>query len=193
MKLARKSAFFVVILIAAFAMMSCRTRTKTPPPQTAPETVPEVAPPPTPVQSPSEDFVKEQPEVQTEELPADIAELNRTAQQKGWLQDAYFAFDASTLDANAQQALQASATWMKAHPEYQLLIEGHADERGTEQYNLALGDRRANTARDYLVTLGVDASRIKTISYGEERPFAMGHDDSAWAQNRRAHLVITGK
>jgi peptidoglycan-associated lipoprotein len=69
-------------------------------------------------------------------------------------------------------------------------VEGHCDERGTEQYNLALGDRRANSARDFLMTLGVDGSRIRTVSYGEERPFEEGHDDSAMAQNRRAHLVL---
>src|SRR5947207_1296549 len=86
-----------------------------------------------------------------------------------------------------------AATWLKAHPQYSLLIEGHSDERGTEQYNLALGDRRANTAKEYLATLGVDSSRMRTVSYGEERPFDPGHDESAWAKNRRDHLVLVGK
>ena len=90
-------------------------------------------------------------------------------------------------------ALTASAEWLKSHGQYGLLIEGHCDERGTEQYNLALGDKRANTAKEYLATLGVDTGRIRTVSYGEERPFDGGHDDAAWSKNRRAHLVLVGK
>ena len=82
---------------------------------------------------------------------------------------------------------------MKKNPQYSLLIEGHCDERGTEQYNLALGDRRANAAKEYIVALGIDGNRIRTVSYGEERPFDPGHDEAAWAKNRRAHLVIVGK
>ena len=126
-------------------------------------------------------------------LPADIEELNRVAQQRGYLQDAFFAYDESTLSPEAQAALTAAANWLKKNPQYNLLIEGHCDERGTEQYNLALGDRRANTAKEYLMTLGVDGNRIRTVSYGEERPFDPGHTESAWAKNRRAHLVIVGK
>ena len=84
----------------------------------------------------------------------------------------------------------ATANWLRSNAGYNLLIEGHCDERGTEQYNLALGDRRANTAKEYLMTLGIDAGRIRTVSYGEERPFDEGHDDAAWAKNRRAHLVL---
>jgi peptidoglycan-associated lipoprotein len=131
--------------------------------------------------------------VTTEALPADIEELNRVAQQRGYLQDAFFAYDESTLSPEAQAALTAAANWLKKNPQYNLLIEGHCDERGTEQYNLALGDRRANTAKEYLMTLGVDGNRIRTVSYGEERPFDPGHTEGAWAKNRRAHLVIVGK
>jgi peptidoglycan-associated lipoprotein len=104
-----------------------------------------------------------------------------------------FEYDASTLSGDAQAALSTSASWLKANPKYSLLIEGHCDERGTEQYNLALGDRRANTAKDYLTTLGIDAGRIRTVSYGEERPFEEGHDEASWAQNRRAHLVLVSR
>ena len=142
--------------------------------------------------APPSDFVKEQ--TTTEEvLPADIEELNRVAQAKGYIQDAFFAYDESTLSPDAQAALSTSAAWLKKNAQYSLLVEGHCDERGTEQYNLALGDRRANTAKEYLVTLGVDGSRIRTVSYGEERPFDPGHDEAAWAKNRRAHLVLVGK
>jgi len=139
--------------------------------------------------APRTDFVQQEP-IKTEELPRDIEQLNQVAQQKGYIQDAFYDLDASTLSADAQAALTASANWLKQHPDLNLLIEGHCDERGTEQYNLALGDRRANSARDFLATLGVEANRMRTVSYGEERPFDQGHDEAAWAKNRRSHLVL---
>jgi len=142
--------------------------------------------------APPSDFVKE-PTTTEEVLPSDIEELNRVAQQKGYIQDAFYNYDEATLSADAQSALSTSAAWLKKNAQYNLLVEGHCDERGTEQYNLALGDRRANSAKEYLVTLGVDGSRIRTVSYGEERPFDPGHDEAAWAKNRRAHLVLVGK
>ena len=105
------------------------------------------------------------------------------------LQDAFYAFDASTLDADAQESLRRSAAWLRSNGGYRVRIEGHCDERGTEQYNLALGDRRAGTAASYLAALGIDRRRIETVSYGEERPFEVGSYEAAWQQNRRAHLV----
>ncbi|HYC93799.1 MAG TPA: peptidoglycan-associated lipoprotein Pal [Thermoanaerobaculia bacterium] len=135
-----------------------------------------------------------QPQPDTDDvLSEDIREANRAARERGWIRDAFFAFDATTLDAEAQEALRQSATWLRQNPEYRIRIEGHCDERGTEQYNLALGDRRADTALSYLVTLGVDRARIQTVSYGEERPFEEGANESAWAQNRRAHLVLSAR
>jgi peptidoglycan-associated lipoprotein len=140
------------------------------------------------------DFVSPKTDtIAVDTLPGDIEELNRVAQSRGYVQDAFFEYNDSTLTAAAQAALTSSATWLKKNGQYNLLIEGHCDERGTEQYNLALGDRRANQAKEYLVTLGVDAGRIRTVSYGEERPFDPGHDESAWAKNRRDHLVLVGK
>jgi peptidoglycan-associated lipoprotein len=139
------------------------------------------------------DFVNTKTDVATEVLPNDIGELNRVAQSRGYIADAFFEYNDSSLSADAQTALTSSATWLKKNGQYNLLIEGHCDERGTEQYNLALGDRRANQAKEYLVTLGVDAARIRTVSYGEERPFDPGHDESAWAKNRRDHLVLVGR
>ena len=193
-------AFALGLVIVTLALVpACRSK-KTQEPVTHPSTmapeqpVPQVPPPPpapTTVAPPS-DFVQE-PAVKEETLPADIEELNRVAQQRGYIADAFFAYDESTLSSDAQNALQTSASWLKKNPQYNLLIEGHCDERGTEQYNLALGDRRANTAKEYLMTLGVDSVRIRTVSYGEERPFDPGHDESAWAKNRRDHLVLVGK
>jgi peptidoglycan-associated lipoprotein len=139
------------------------------------------------------DFVAKTDTVATEVLPNDIGELNRVAQSRGYIADAFFEYNDASLSADAQTALTNSATWLKKNSQYNLLIEGHCDERGTEQYNLALGDRRANQAKEYLVTLGVDAARIRTVSYGEERPFDPGHDESAWAKNRRDHLVLVGR
>ncbi|HVE72014.1 MAG TPA: peptidoglycan-associated lipoprotein Pal [Thermoanaerobaculia bacterium] len=135
-----------------------------------------------------------QPQADTREvLSEDIREANRVARERGWIQDAFFAFDASTLDSEAQEALRRSAAWLRQNPEYRLRIEGHCDDRGTEQYNLALGDRRADTALSYLAALGIDRARIATVSYGEERPFEEGADESAWAQNRRVHLVLSAR
>jgi peptidoglycan-associated lipoprotein len=139
------------------------------------------------------DFVTEPPRVTEDVLPSNVEELNRVAQQRGFIADAFFNYDEAALSSDAQAALTTSASWLKKNPQYALLIEGHCDERGTEQYNLALGDRRANIAKEYIVTLGVDGSRIRTVSYGEERPFDPGHDESAWSKNRRAHLVLVGK
>ena len=160
------------------------TVTETAPPEVAMPTQPET----TPVQ-PERDFVEETP--QEEVFPTEIDALNRYVQEKGYIRDAYYNYDEATLDGAAQDALQSSATWLKGEGSaYNLLIEGHCDERGTEQYNLALGDRRANTAKDYLVTLGINGGRIRTVSYGEERPADEGHDEGAWSKNRRAHLVL---
>jgi len=192
LKLILTSLAVVAIVLAP----GCKTRKKPVTPTTVPTTTaPDVPPPPlsndTSVKPP-DDFVQETPAAREEVFPSDIEELNRFVQGKGYIRDAFYNYDESTLDDAAQSALTTSANWLKGRDgaTYNLLIEGHCDERGTEQYNLALGDRRANSAKDYLVTLGVDAGRIRTVSYGEERPFEEGHDDSAMAQNRRAHLVL---
>ena len=104
----------------------------------------------------------------------------------------FFDFDKYNLGSTARAALEQQAAWLQKYPAVTIVVEGHADERGTREYNLALGERRANSARDYLIALGVDAGRVRTISYGEERPVALGSNDAAWAQNRRAVTVVTG-
>jgi len=106
------------------------------------------------------------------------------------LRDLQFEFDRWELTPEARRTLDELATAMKAHPPLRLLIEGHADERGTSEYNLALGARRAQSARDYLVSGGIEADRVETISYGEERPLDPAHSEMAWALNRRAHFVV---
>ncbi len=102
----------------------------------------------------------------------------------------HFATDSSDVDAEAQGILTKQAAWLQKFPNVRVTLEGHCDERGTREYNLALGDRRANAAKAFLVNLGVPAERITTISYGKERPLSTGSDESAWAQNRRAVTVV---
>jgi len=105
---------------------------------------------------------------------------------------AYFAFDQYSLDSTARATLDKQAAWMQSNPAVNITIEGHCDERGTREYNLGLGERRANAVKDYLVALGVNPSRIKTISYGKERPRALGSTEAAWAQNRRSETIVNG-
>ena len=105
-------------------------------------------------------------------------------------EDIYFEFDKSTLTPAAQDNLLRKADWLRENPEASVTIEGHCDERGTNEYNLALGDRRAESAKDFLIDLGIDPSRLATISYGEERPVDPRHNEEAWAKNRRDHFVV---
>jgi len=102
----------------------------------------------------------------------------------------HFATDSSDIDSEAQSILAKQAQWLAKYPNVRVTIEGHCDERGTREYNLALGDRRANSAKNFLVNAGVNAARISVISYGKERPIATGSDEEAWAQNRRAVTVV---
>jgi peptidoglycan-associated lipoprotein len=110
------------------------------------------------------------------------------------IRDVHFEFDRYDLTGETKRTLEELAQALKANPAFDVLVEGHADERGTTEYNLALGQRRAQAAKDYLVSLGVDARRVDTISYGEERPLDPEHNELAWALNRRAHFVVrTGR
>ena len=102
----------------------------------------------------------------------------------------HFALDQYDIDPEARAILDSQAQWLVAHPEARITIEGHCDERGTREYNLGLGDRRANSAKNYLAARGVNAARITTISYGKERPIALGSDEASWAQNRRAVTIV---
>ena len=103
----------------------------------------------------------------------------------------FFDFDKYSLNADAQATLQRQAAWLIKHSGSQIAVEGHCDERGTREYNLGLGEHRANAVKEYLVSLGVDAGRIETISYGKERPVALGPNESSWSQNRRGVTTIT--
>jgi len=107
------------------------------------------------------------------------------------LADIYFEYDRATLTPEAQQTLQHHARWLLRHPEARAVVEGHCDERGTVEYNLALGDQRARAAMEYLLSLGVAGDRMTVVSYGKERPVDPASNESAWAKNRRAHFAIS--
>jgi peptidoglycan-associated lipoprotein len=109
------------------------------------------------------------------------------------LETAYFDFDSFKLRGDARDALKKDADWLKSNANATVQIEGHCDERGTTEYNLALGEKRANAARNYLIKLGIAKSRLSVISYGKERPTDPGHDESAWSKNRRAAFVTLSK
>ena len=127
------------------------------------------------------------------DLSLEIMNLFRDINARGYLKDAFFDYAKSDLRDDARTAIAADADWLKKNRTIQFLIEGHCDERGTSEYNLALGDRRANAAKEYLVSLGVDASRIRTVSYGKERPFCPESSEDCWQQNRRAHFLVTAR
>jgi peptidoglycan-associated lipoprotein len=154
-----------------------------PPPATAGTRPPE---PPPPVREP---VMPAEPIAGDSVASRSLDDLNRDSP----LRPVYFDYDSSDLTDAGRTVLQADSAVMKKYPTWVVTIEGHCDERGTKEYNLALGERRAVTARTYLMSLGLDANRLRTVSYGSEFPFDPGHDESGWSKNRRAHFVITAK
>lgn len=156
-----KSTFSVATLVVVLAIASCNDDKKAPTEPVKPTAAEAPATPP----------------------PPPAAEL-RT-------EPVYFGFDEYTLSSDAQGKLTAMAEALKANKSAVIQIEGHCDERGTIEYNLALGERRAQSVKNFLTTLGVEAARLSTISYGEEKPVAQGHTEDAWAKNRRAEFVVT--
>jgi peptidoglycan-associated lipoprotein len=114
--------------------------------------------------------------------------LNATS--GGPLSDIHFGYNTYNIEPQDGSVLKANASWLQAHPQTRVQVEGHCDERGSEEYNMALGAKRAQSAKDYLVTLGIPSERISTISYGKELPLCQEHDDNCWAQNRRDHFVV---
>lgn len=118
-----------------------------------------------------------------------LDELNRDSPFK----PVFYALDGADLDDRGRAVVTANAALLKKYPTWVVTVEGHCDERGTAEYNLALGERRAVAVKTYLVSLGIAPDRVRTVSYGKEFPFDPGHDEGAWSQNRRAHFVITSK
>jgi peptidoglycan-associated lipoprotein len=155
-----------------------------PPTQADPTATPT---PPEPVPEPG--GVPPEPRIEDPLKVSDIDKIN----QNSPFQAVFFAYDSSEIDGVGQQILNANAGILKKYPEWVITIEGHADERGTAEYNLALGNRRASAARTYLISLGIPADRLRTVSYGKEFPFDPTHTEAAWSKNRRAHFVLTSK
>lgn len=138
-----------------------------------------------------------QPEARVAPAPAPAperpsSEASLLAQAQSALKDVHFDYDKSNIRPDARDTLKEDYLVLKGVADVQVQMEGHCDERGTVEYNLALGQRRADSSKDYLVSLGMKAEQISTISFGEERPADPGHDEAAWAKNRRAHIVIQG-
>ena len=126
-----------------------------------------------------------------EQLKAEAMERDMMMAKNRFLSEhVYFEFDNATLDYQAQELLKQKAMWLRDNPDANVVIEGHCDERGTNAYNLALGERRAESTKSFLVNLGISGARLTTISYGEEKPLDMGQNEEAWAKNRRAAFVL---
>jgi peptidoglycan-associated lipoprotein len=170
------SSVTLVALILTFLFVGCAK--EEPPPPTV-ETPPRPAAPPPPPPSPPP--------------PPPGPSISQQAFQEFQNQDIYFDFDKYDLRTDARTTLDRKASFLNQNSSVRVQIEGHTDERGTNEYNLALGERRANAAKQYLTTAGISAGRLSTISYGEERPLDPGHTEAAWAKNRRDHFVITGQ
>ena len=157
-----------------------------PPPGAQRDTEPTPPPPPPPAPLPP----RTPPTLEEDEFASrTLEELN----QESPLEPVFFGYDSSELDPAGRSSLDANAEILRRYGTWVITIEGHCDERGTAEYNLALGERRALTAREYLLNLGFGADRLGTVSYGKEFPFDPRHDDAAWSRNRRAHFVITSK
>ena len=154
---------------------------------------------PTPAATPSTPEEVQQPAApevndQAEDplMSSDMQVVNDELRRRGFSPDIYFDYDESTLSDDTRDKLSRNADLLKS-AQFAVTLEGHADSRGTNEYNLALGERRANAVRDYLSSLGVEGGRLRTLSYGEERPVCNTDEESCWSQNRRVHMVITGK
>jgi len=188
-----RALYTVGVLVGSFALLGCPKRPEValagpgvvgPSAATAPGTsaakpapktaeVPVTRPAP-----PAESSVKPSPAVTTSGSP---------------LKDIFFNFDDAKILADQRQVLDQDFAWLRSHPKVKVTVEGNCDERGTEEYNLALGERRADAAKNYLVAEGIAADRISSISYGKDRPFVLGHDENAWKLNRRDHFAVAAK
>jgi peptidoglycan-associated lipoprotein len=191
-----KAARSIATLIASAALVTavaCGKKTPPvarpapPPPTTTTATPPGPPAPPEPAREPVR--VPAEPVRDDAISSASLDDLNKNSP----LKPVYFELDSSELSAANQKALDDNAALLKRYSSWAVTVEGHCDERGTAEYNLALGERRAITARAYLVSLGIAADRLRTVSYGKEFPFDPGHEETAFAKNRRAHFVITSK
>ena len=191
---------FTITLMLAAAVAACGPKKPAPggpaptpfPTAGAAATTPTPTPPPPPKQAPEPPLIVPPDPGITAGDPltrAAIEDINKDSP----LKPVFFAYDSDVLDDAARKTMAGNAEVMKKYGTWVITIEGHCDERGTAEYNLALGDRRAIAAKNYMVTLGIAADRLRTVSYGNEFPFDPAHEESAWLQNRRAHFMLTSK
>ncbi len=189
--------FMVGLLVGSLALFGCPKRPEVmqaAPSAPGPVAAPAPAPaPPAPAPAPAPEVRVTPPPPAPAPAPAPAAPAPAPAPAASPLKDVFFDFDKSNIKDDQKAALNDDVAWLKANPAAKVLIEGHCDERGTVEYNLALGERRAKAGKDYLIAAGIPADRISIISYGKERPFVLGHDESAWKWNRRDHFVLQGK
>jgi peptidoglycan-associated lipoprotein len=174
-----------VVLVAPLVLTGCPKKRPQPAPASAPVTVTRPAAP-APA-APTEGDPVENP------LDGELIAANEHAYRTGLLGDVYFDFDQATLREDARARLARNAEFLRSRPEFVVQVEGHCDERGTNDYNLALGERRAQAVREYLTQLGIAATRLRTVSFGEERPSCTQSDESCWQRNRRAHFLLVDR
>ena len=181
-----------VALVSIMSVSACAKKKPVPPPPApapapaAPPTTPTPPPPPPPAPTPPPDRVPTEDEIFARKS---LGDLNNEKP----LGDAFFDLDLAQIRDDAKPALQKDADWMKRWASTKVMVEGHCDSRGTSEYNLALGERRAKAVQDYLVSLGVGADRLQTLSKGKEQPFCADENEGCWQQNRRGHFIITAK
>ncbi len=192
MRTLKSSRVLVLVLLCVVAAACGKKKpvVAVPMPAPPPSTTAGGTPPPAAPQ-PVTDVLPVPPEPLAEDAIGgrSLDDLNRESPFK----PVFFGLDSSDLDAEGQKIAQENGAVLRKYPTWVVTIEGHADERGTAEYNLALGERRAMSARTYLVALGIAPDRLRVVSYGKEFPFDPAHDESAWAKNRRAHFVIMAK
>ena len=190
----RDKRYAVCVLLIGLALASGCGKKKppvarpTPPPPSGGSTTNPTPGPPEPVRESG--AIPPEPKISDDSLASkDLDVINKNSP----FQPVFYPLDSSEVDQAGQQTLNANAEILRKYPTWVITIEGHCDERGTAEYNLALGERRALAAKTYLVSLGIPADRLRTVSYGKEFPFDPGHDEAAWSKNRRAHFVVTSK
>ena len=189
----RRVSAAITVIVLALTISACGKKQPpvarpVPPPPDTTGSADRPPTPPTPIQEPT--AVPPDPSLTEDPLKtSDLDQINQNSPFK----PVFFALDSAEVDGAGQQTLNENAGVIKKYATWVITIEGHADERGTAEYNLALGERRAMAARAYLLSLGVPADRLKIVSYGKEFPFDPSHTESAWSKNRRAHFVVTSK
>ena len=174
---------FIICFVVLFSLSSCSQKIVKPTPADVSEAI---------VEEEASPSVREKIDVTKidEPLPELRIDAIQETEENVFLSDVYFGFDRSDLSSRAIQILEGNYRWLKKNRDKKIVVEGHCDERGTIEYNLALGQRRAATVKKYVYALGIDSERIYTISYGEEKPVDSEHNEDAWKKNRRAHIII---